>query len=165
MVAACAAFASLAQEKKEPAKSESAAKKHENEPKKTQILSEYLPKGDYDKVSAVTVEFPPGAEAHKHRHDVAVVGYVLEGSIESQFEGDALKTLKKGDSWYERPGTVHVVARNASKSEPAKVLVVYVAEPGAVPTTVIKEEPKKEEKPKEEKAKEAKPKEEKPKTK
>jgi quercetin dioxygenase-like cupin family protein len=109
--------------------------------KRTEVLSQELPKADFCKASLVTIDFAPGGEAVKHRHDVAVFGYVLEGSVENQFEGQKLKVYKQGEAWYEPPGTVHVVARNASKTERAKLLVFYLGEEGKAPTTVIKETP------------------------
>jgi Aldo/keto reductase family len=40
---------------------------------------------------------------------------VLGGSVQSQLEGEELKTFKQGEIWWEPPGTAHVVPRNASK--------------------------------------------------
>jgi quercetin dioxygenase-like cupin family protein len=110
----------------------------DNQLKRMEILSQVLPKGDFRKVSAVTIDFQPGAAAPKHRHDVAVFGYVLQGAVENQFEGQAMKTYKTGEIWYEPPGTVHVVARNASKTEPARLLVFYVQEEGKALSTMVK---------------------------
>jgi quercetin dioxygenase-like cupin family protein len=109
--------------------------------KRTEVLSQELPKADFRKASMVTIDFAPGGEAPKHRHDVAVFGYVLEGSVENHFEGQKLKVYKQGEAWYESPGTVHVVARNASKTERAKLLVFYLGEEGKAPSTPIKGTP------------------------
>ncbi len=106
--------------------------------KRTEVLSQELPKADYRKASLITIDLAPGAEAAKHRHDVAVVGYVLEGSVENQFDAQKLKVYKQGEAWYEPPGTVHIVARNASKTERARLLVFYIGEEGKAPTTAIK---------------------------
>lgn len=40
-------------------------------------------------------------------------------------------TLTAGQTWYEGPDDVHVVSRNASKTAPAKYLVVLVKGKGA----------------------------------
>jgi len=48
---------------------------------------------------------------------------VLEGSVVSQLKGQAPVTYKQGQYWYEPAGTVHLVSRNASKTQPAKLLV------------------------------------------
>jgi quercetin dioxygenase-like cupin family protein len=106
--------------------------------KRTEVLSQDLPKADFRKARMMTIDFAPGGEASKHRHDVAVFGYVLEGSVENQFEGQKLTVYKQGEAWYEPPGTVHVVARNASKTERAKILVFYLGEEGKAPSTPVK---------------------------
>jgi quercetin dioxygenase-like cupin family protein len=97
---------------------------------RTPILKQALPPGDFRNVQAIIVELAPGASAPRHRHDVAVLAYVLEGNVENQFDGGALVMHKQGDSWWEAPGTVHNVVRNASDSEPARLLVVYIGEEG-----------------------------------
>ncbi len=102
------------------------------------VFEQALPEGDFQKVSAITVAYGPGGTSPKHRHDVAVFAYVLEGEIESQLEGEELKTFRPGETWYEAPGTIHVVSRNASKEKPAKLLVIFVQEEGKAPTTLVK---------------------------
>ena len=103
------------------------------------LRAEILPKGDYRNAAIVTVEYAPGGETRKHRHDVAIFAYVLEGSVESQLGNQELKTYKKGDTWYEPPGTIHAVSRNASSTQPAKLLVFAVGEEGKAPTTFIQD--------------------------
>jgi quercetin dioxygenase-like cupin family protein len=63
--------------------------------------------------------------------------YVLEGSVVMQVKGKAPVTLVPGQTFYEEPGDVHTVARNASRTEPAKFVVFFVKDKGApilVPT-------------------------------
>ncbi len=76
----------------------------------------------------VTVEFAPGHVDAAHRHPGHVFVYVLEGSVEMQMEGGDLYTLKPGDTFYENPKDTHPVGRNVSKTEPAKLLVFFVAD-------------------------------------
>ena len=40
-------------------------------------------------------------------------------------------TLQPGQTFYEGPNDVHVIGRNASKTEPAKFLVVFIKNKGA----------------------------------
>ena len=101
-------------------------------------LNQTLPNLDYRKVQVITVEYAPGASSPKHRHDAAVFAYVLEGSVQSQLEGEELKTFKQGEKWWEPPGTAHVVSRNASKKERAKLLVFSVGEQSKAPTTPMR---------------------------
>ena len=48
-----------------------------------------------------------------------------------QVKGEAPVTLRAGDTFYEGPGDVHTVARNASQTAPAKFLVFFVKDKGA----------------------------------
>jgi quercetin dioxygenase-like cupin family protein len=79
----------------------------------------------------ITVEYPPGASDPVHRHNAYGFIYVLEGSIVMQVKGGKEVTLTPGQSFYEGPDDVHVVGRNASKTEPAKFLVFLVKDKGA----------------------------------
>jgi quercetin dioxygenase-like cupin family protein len=104
---------------------------------RTELLKQVLPPGDFRNVQAAIVELGPGAAAQRHRHDVAVVAYVLEGTVENQFDGGAILTHKQGESWWEAPGTVHNVARNPNKAERARLLIVYIGEEGKTPTVPL----------------------------
>jgi len=104
---------------------------------RTELLKQALPPGDFRNVQAVVIELGPAAGAPRHRHDVAVMAYVLEGSVENQFDAGAILTHKAGESWWEPPGTVHSVARNASRTERARLLVVYIGEEGKAPTVPL----------------------------
>jgi quercetin dioxygenase-like cupin family protein len=78
-----------------------------------------------------TVEYPPGASGQVHRHNAHVFVYVLEGSIVMQVAGGKEVTLGPGQTFYENPGDVHTVGRNASTTQPAKFLVFMVKDKGA----------------------------------
>jgi len=104
---------------------------------RTELLKQVLPTGNFRNVQAVIVELEPAAAAPRHRHDVAVLAYVLEGIVENQFDGGAILTHTLGDSWWEAPGTVHNVARNPSKTERARLLVVYIGEEGKKATVPL----------------------------
>ncbi|MBL8535337.1 MAG: cupin domain-containing protein [Betaproteobacteria bacterium] len=81
----------------------------------------------------LTVEFPPGHTSEPHRHEAHTFVYVLEGTVEMQVAGGELKRLRRGDVFYENPEDVHTVARNPSKSRPAKILVLLLKAKGAAP--------------------------------
>lgn len=82
-------------------------------------------------MNVVRVDFAPGAIANPHRHGSAFVyAYVLSGVVESQLEGRQAKVYHVGESWSEPPGAHHVLTRNASPTEAATLLVVFISEPG-----------------------------------
>jgi quercetin dioxygenase-like cupin family protein len=107
-----------------------------NSVSRTELLSRDLPAGDFRHVQAIVVTLPPGAAAMRHRHDVAVFAYVLEGTVENQFNGGVVQSHAAGESWWESPGTVHDVARNTGASA-ARLLIVYVGEAGKTATVPL----------------------------
>ena len=79
----------------------------------------------------ITVDYPPGAVEHIHRHNAHAFVYVIEGSIVMQVRGGKEMTLTPGQTFYEGPTDIHTVGRNASKTKPAKFVVVLVKQKGA----------------------------------
>jgi quercetin dioxygenase-like cupin family protein len=77
------------------------------------------------------VDYPPGSVDPIHRHNANAFIYVLEGSIVMQVRGGKEVTLTPGQTFYEGPDDVHVVGRNASKTKPAKFVLVMVKDKGA----------------------------------
>jgi quercetin dioxygenase-like cupin family protein len=105
---------------------------------RTQLLEAVLPAGNFRDVQASLIELAPGASAVRHRHDVAVLAYVVEGTVENRFNGGPTQTHKAGQSWWEAPGTVHDAAKNPSQTARARLLIVYIGEPGKTPTVPLK---------------------------
>jgi quercetin dioxygenase-like cupin family protein len=101
------------------------------EAKVTKVLSKDLTDIPGKEGLMITVEYPPGASDPVHRHNAYGFIYVLQGSIVMQVKGGKEVTLTPGQSFYEGPDDVHVVGRNASKTEPAKFLVFLVKDKGA----------------------------------
>jgi len=79
----------------------------------------------------IIVDYPPGSVDPIHRHNAHAFVYVLEGTIVMQVRGGKEVTLTPGQTFYEGPDDVHVVGRNASKTEPAKFVVFLVKDKGA----------------------------------
>jgi len=94
------------------------------------VMQKDLPDLPGKEILVITVEYPPGAVEHVHRHDAHAVVYVLEGSIIEGVRGGKEVTLTPGQTFYEGPGDVHTVGRNASKTKPAKFLVVLLKNKG-----------------------------------
>jgi quercetin dioxygenase-like cupin family protein len=78
----------------------------------------------------ISVVYPPGTVEHIHRHDAYAYVYVLEGSIIEGVKGGKEVTLTPGQTFYEGPGDVHTIGRNASTTKPAKFIVVLVKKKG-----------------------------------
>ena len=74
----------------------------------------------------LTVSYKPGEVEAPHRHDAHCFVYVLEGSVVMGVKGGKEQTLTAGQSFYEGPQDIHTVGRNASKTKPAKFLVLLI---------------------------------------
>jgi quercetin dioxygenase-like cupin family protein len=101
------------------------------EPKVTPLMSRDLPESPGREALMITVEHAPGESTAIHRHNAHAFVYVLEGSVVMQLKGGQQMTLTPGQSFYEGPGDVHVVDRNASDTKPAKFLVLLIKDKGA----------------------------------
>ncbi len=97
----------------------------------TLLTSKDLPEFPGKEVLMITVEYPPGSIDPIHRHNAHAFIYVLEGSIIMQVKGGKEVTLTPGQTFYEGPGDVHVVGKNASSTKPAKFVVFLVKDKGA----------------------------------
>ena len=86
-----------------------------------------------------TVDFAPGEVSQPHRHNADLFVYVLEGSIITQLKGGSPQTVDAGGVFYESPTDIHIVSRNASETQPAKLLVFYVKKKGAPQTVFLGE--------------------------
>jgi quercetin dioxygenase-like cupin family protein len=96
-----------------------------------ELLScEKLPDVPRKSLATLTVEFGPGAKSPPHHHPGSLTAYVLEGAVHSEVKGGASGTYRAGQTWFESAGVVHLVAENASTTEPAKLLVVMIAGDG-----------------------------------
>jgi len=101
------------------------------EAKVTPLMSKDLTEFPGKEGVMITVEYPPGASDPVHRHNAHAFIYVLEGKIVMQVKGGNEATLTPGQTFYEGPNDVHLVGRNASKTERAKFLVFLVKDKGA----------------------------------
>ena len=73
------------------------------------------------------MNFPPGSTSPAHRHPCPTFGYLLEGELESVFEGKH-HIYKQGDCFYEKTNGLHAVTRNNDPNKTAKLLVLFIAE-------------------------------------
>lgn len=101
------------------------------EAKVTELLSKGLKEYPGKEGLMITVDYPPGSTDPIHRHNAHAFVYVLEGSIVMQLRGGKEVTLLPGQTFYEGPDDVHVVGRNASKTQPARFVVFFVKDKGA----------------------------------
>ena len=90
---------------------------------------------------AVNVDYAPGAASPSHTHakSAFIYAYVISGAIESKVNDGETRIYRAGESWSEAPGETHSISRNTSKTEPAKLLAIFVLDTNDNPlTTPIK---------------------------
>jgi quercetin dioxygenase-like cupin family protein len=79
---------------------------------------------------AVVVSYAPGAKsaAHHHANSAFISAYVLSGAVRSQVDDEPAKVYRAGESWFEQPGAHHKISENASATEPAQLLAIFVVD-------------------------------------
>ncbi len=96
----------------------------------TELMTKALADYPGKEATVITVAYPPGSVDPVHRHNAHAFVYVLEGSIVMGVRGGKTVTLTPGQTFYEGPNDVHTIGRNASKTKPAKFLVVLLKDHG-----------------------------------
>jgi quercetin dioxygenase-like cupin family protein len=96
----------------------------------TLVYQHALPNVPGKSIKGVLVEYGPGGSSPAHRHPTSAFIYatVLEGAIRSSVNDGPVITYHTGQSFSEMPGDRHTVSENASKTEPAKLLAVFVVD-------------------------------------
>jgi quercetin dioxygenase-like cupin family protein len=79
---------------------------------------------------ALEVDYAPGAAStpHTHAKSAFIYAYVISGAIESKVNDGETRIYRAGESWSEPPNARHPISRNVSKTEPAKLLAVFVVD-------------------------------------
>jgi quercetin dioxygenase-like cupin family protein len=93
-------------------------------------------------VRVTLLDLMPGHTSPPHRHPGHhVFGYIVAGTYEWKIDDGPVKTFKAGDAFYEPPGVLHAVSRNASATDRAKIVIFMVAD-AKQPSTVAEGEKK-----------------------
>jgi quercetin dioxygenase-like cupin family protein len=94
------------------------------------LLQAYDIDGTDKELRLYLITYPPGASAPKHHHPVVGLGYVIEGSAKSTFEGEQTKIYRAGSSFVDRAITEHIEFWNLSSTEPLRFLISYAIKKG-----------------------------------
>jgi quercetin dioxygenase-like cupin family protein len=97
------------------------------------------------KLVAVVVNYAPGGKSPPHRHakSAFIYAHVLSGAIRSVVGSEPAKVYRAGESFYEEPGAHHRVSENASETEPASLLAVFIVDAEDQPLTIPDSNPDK----------------------
>jgi quercetin dioxygenase-like cupin family protein len=102
-------------------------------PPRPPLFKRDLPNVSLDgwEVTVSHVDYPPGRIGQPHQHRGFLFAYVLEGSVVAQVIGegvsDEVRTYRTGEMFYEPIGATHQVSRNASETQPARLLAINLA--------------------------------------
>ncbi|MBB3290422.1 MULTISPECIES: cupin domain-containing protein [unclassified Rhizobium] len=96
----------------------------------TPKFREAIPNVPGKSLVAVEVDYEPGAASKPHTHakSAFIYAYVLSGRVESKVNDGPARIYKAGEGWSEPPGAVHSISRNASQTEPARLLAIFVTD-------------------------------------
>ena len=96
----------------------------------TPAFREAIPNIPGKSLVAIVVSYPPGGatRAHYHPRSAFVTGYVLSGSIRSKVNSGETRVYHAGESWTEPPDAYHPISENASATEPASLLAIFVVD-------------------------------------
>ena len=108
------------------------------EDKVSVLMKQRLPDMAGKEATVLTVDYAPGAASESHVHPGSVFAYVLEGTVVTRLEGEPPNTYTKGQSWYESPKRPHVISKNGSETEPARLLVFLLSQEGEAIKTPMK---------------------------
>jgi quercetin dioxygenase-like cupin family protein len=92
-------------------------------------IVEGMPRGDKQQVRVLTANFKPGDKTVFHTHRAPVAVYILEGAFTLEMEGREPVTIKAGEAMMEPPN-VRMTGYNRSATDPMKVVIFYVSDPG-----------------------------------
>jgi quercetin dioxygenase-like cupin family protein len=102
------------------------------------VIRQELPGEPLRDISLIEVTYPPATGSPPHLHANGVMAFVVSGSIVSKVGDGAEQTFHAGDAWWEPPAAIHRVSRNASSTEPATLLAIYVAPKSATADDLMK---------------------------
>jgi quercetin dioxygenase-like cupin family protein len=102
------------------------------------VIKQELPGESSRDLILVEVTYPPGAGSPAHLHANGVMAFVVSGAVVSKVGDGPEQTFRAGDAWWEPPGAIHRVSRNASPTEPATLLAIYIAPKGATAADLMK---------------------------
>jgi quercetin dioxygenase-like cupin family protein len=88
-----------------------------------------MPRGEQQEIRVLVATLKPGDMTPFHTHRFPVTVYVLEGTFTLEMEGRAPITVTAGQAMVEPP-QVRMTGFNRSSSEPTRVVIFYVSEPG-----------------------------------
>ena len=100
----------------------------------------FVPEGA--RAMTIVIEYPPGDPGTPpHRHPGPAFGYVLEGEMVFELEGEPPRVVRAGEAFWEPGGDViHYQDGNNRADVPVKFTVTMLCEPGKPMVDLVAEE-------------------------
>jgi quercetin dioxygenase-like cupin family protein len=86
--------------------------------------------GTDEELQLMLVTFPPSAASVPHVHPVVGLNYIIEGEVDTQYEGEPVKHFHTGDSYQDEVGKKHLVFKNTSATKPLRFLIAVKIKKG-----------------------------------
>lgn len=101
------------------------------------VFEHVIPNAEGKSMVALVVTYAPGGKspAHHHAGSAFVYAHVLSGAIRSQVGNEPAKVYQAGEGFHEVPGSAHRISENASDTDPASLLAVFVVDSQDRPLT------------------------------
>lgn len=96
----------------------------------TLVADQPIPNVPGKRLRSFIVDYPPGGVSLSHRHSRSafIYAYVISGRIRSQVDDEPVRVYEPGEVWFEKPGAHHRVSENASATDPARLLAVFIVD-------------------------------------
>lgn len=105
---------------------------------RTPAADRVIPNLPGKRLLSLIVDYPPGARSLPHRHATSafIYAHVLSGAIRSQVNDEPARVYGPGETWFESPGSHHRISENASDTEPARLLAIFIVDDGDEEITI-----------------------------
>ena len=102
------------------------------------VFERALPNVPGKSLIALVVTYLPSGKSlpHWHARSAFIYAHVLTGAVRSRVGDEPAKVYHAGESFFEEPGAHHQTSENASDSEAASLLAVFIVDAGDKPLTV-----------------------------
>ena len=106
------------------------------------VFEHVIPNAEGKSMVAIVVTYAPGGKspAHHHAGSAFIYAHVLSGAIRSQVGDEPAKVYQVGEGFHEVPGSHHRISENASDTDPASLLAVFVLDSKDRPLTTPDQE-------------------------
>lgn len=117
-------------------------------PVPAQLVSVPLPDMPGTNLDVFDIVFEPNTappstpQSHRlgHRHPGSVLVYVIEGALRLALEGEDVRVVEAGGTFFEPPRVHHIITENASATDKARALIIMLVPEGEPRNTPVEQD-------------------------